>query len=157
MIGGVLSERFLDALLPSATRHRLLVVAADATKVFLRTRPPHWYREHGIDIEVLRRVELRAITVNPVAPLSHRLSSDRLRAAIYKSPHASLFSTSGVTPIGEPRGTRSRTASAARRAVDDAAALAGQLSQSSRNRRRSFIKRIRCSRSVGEASKPNRS
>ncbi len=84
MIGGVLSERFLDALLPSATRHRLLVVAADATKVFLRTRPPHWYREHGIDIEVLRRVELRAITVNPVAPLSHRLSSDRLRAAIYK-------------------------------------------------------------------------
>jgi hypothetical protein len=82
VIGGVLSEQFLDALMPSATRDRVLVVVADATKVFLRKRPPHWYRDHGIDVEVLRRVELRAITVNPVAPLSHHFSSDRLRSAI---------------------------------------------------------------------------
>lgn len=84
VIAGIVSERFLDALLPSARRQRLRVIAGDPTRIFLRTRPPHWYAEHRIELEVLRRVALRAITVNPVAPLSHRLSSDGLRSAIFK-------------------------------------------------------------------------
>jgi hypothetical protein len=84
VIGGVLSERFLDALLPTAKARPTKVVVADTTKVFLQTRSPRWYRKRGIEIEVLRRVDLRAITVNPVAPLSHKLDSAGLRAAIFE-------------------------------------------------------------------------
>jgi hypothetical protein len=58
------------------------VVVADATRVFLRTRSPRWYQRTGVDVEVLRWVDLRAITVNPVAPLSHNFDSGELRAAV---------------------------------------------------------------------------
>jgi len=84
LIAGTLPERFLDALVGLPGSRRVRVIVSDATKVFLRTRSPRWYRETGIDVEVLRRVDLRAITVNPVAPLSHRFDSDGLRAAITK-------------------------------------------------------------------------
>jgi hypothetical protein len=84
VIAGTLPERFLDALTRLTRSRRVQVIASDATKVFLRTRSPYWYRETGVDIQVLRRVNLRAITVNPVAPLSHRFDSDGLRAAITK-------------------------------------------------------------------------
>jgi hypothetical protein len=84
VIGGTLPERFLDALLRVTASHRTRVIVADATKVFLRTRSPRWYRETNVYVEVLRWVDLRAITVNPVAPLSHSFDSDGLRAAITK-------------------------------------------------------------------------
>ncbi len=82
VISRTLPERFLDALVRLARSRRLKVIADDATKVFLRKRSPHWYRETGVEIEVLRRVSLSAITINPVAPLSHKFDSDRLRGAI---------------------------------------------------------------------------
>jgi hypothetical protein len=82
VIGGVLPERLLEAFLANGTKPRLRVVAADPTRVFLRNRSPGWYRRKGLRVEVLDRVNLRAITVNPLAPLSHRLDSKRLRAAI---------------------------------------------------------------------------
>jgi hypothetical protein len=47
--------------------------------VFLSRRGPSWYERQGIAIEVLRTIDLRAITVNPVAPQSHRFESRRLR------------------------------------------------------------------------------
>jgi hypothetical protein len=84
LIAGTLPERFLDALARLPGSRRVRVIVSDATKVFLRARSPRWYRETSIDIEVLRRVDLRAITINPVAPLSHKFDSDRLRAAITK-------------------------------------------------------------------------
>lgn len=94
VIGGTLPERFLDTLLPVATRHRhpIRVVVADATKVFLQTRSPRWYQRRGIHLEVLRQVDLCAITVNPVAPLSHRFDSAGLREAIAQIPsHVPVF------------------------------------------------------------------
>ena len=82
---GALDERFLEGLL-SARRERagreLRIVAADPTKVFLARRGPGWYSRQGISIVVLRTIELKALTVNPVAPQSHRLDSTALRAAI---------------------------------------------------------------------------
>jgi hypothetical protein len=81
-ISGILPERLLEALLPVAAKRRLTVVVDNATKVFVQTRSLAWYRQRGVAVEVLRRVNLRAITVNPVAPLSHRLDSARLRTAI---------------------------------------------------------------------------
>jgi hypothetical protein len=84
-VEGALSERFLESLL-QARRGRpgreLRIMVADPTKVFLPARGPGWYRGQGLSIEVLRAIELKAITVNPVAPQSHRFDSARLRTLI---------------------------------------------------------------------------
>jgi hypothetical protein len=85
IVDGALSERFLDGLL-AARRERagreLRIVAKDPTKVFLSRRGPRWYQRQGLAIEVLRGIELKAITVNPVAPESHRFDSLKLRELI---------------------------------------------------------------------------
>jgi hypothetical protein len=85
LVDGALGERFLDGLL-AARRERagrqLRLVASDPTKVFLSRRGPGWYRRQGVAIEVQRTIELRAITVNPLAPQSHRFDSRRLRELI---------------------------------------------------------------------------
>jgi hypothetical protein len=85
LIDGALSERFLEGLL-AARRERagreLRIVAGDPTKVFLSRRGAGWYRRQGLAVEVLQTIDLRAITVNPVAPRSHRFDSRRLRALI---------------------------------------------------------------------------
>jgi hypothetical protein len=82
---GALGERFLEALL-AARRARagreLRIVVGDPTKVFLSRRGPSWYRRQGLAIEVLRPIALEAITVNPVAPQSHRFDSQELRELI---------------------------------------------------------------------------
>ena len=85
VVDGALSERFLEGLL-AARRERaqreLTIIAEDPTRVFLARRAPAWYARQGIAIEVLRPIELKAITVNPVAPQSHRLDSAGLREAV---------------------------------------------------------------------------
>ena len=85
IVEGALSERFLEGLL-GARRERagrpLRVIAADPTKVFLSRRGPRWYARQGVSIEVQQTIELKAITVNPVAPQSHRFDSRELRERI---------------------------------------------------------------------------
>jgi hypothetical protein len=84
-VNGALSERFLEGLLSARTERagrELRILAGDHTKVFLSHRAPSWYRRQGIWIEVLDTIELKAITVNPVAPQSHRFDSARLRELI---------------------------------------------------------------------------
>jgi hypothetical protein len=85
LVQGALGERFLDGLL-AARRERagrgLRIVAADPTRVFLSHRGPSWYERQGVAIGVLRTIDLRAITVNPVAPQSHRFESRQLRELI---------------------------------------------------------------------------
>ena len=86
LVDGALGERFLEGLLLAVRRERagreLRIVAGDPTRVFLSRRGPGWYERQGISIAVLRTIELRAITVNPVAPQSHRFESRRLRELI---------------------------------------------------------------------------
>jgi hypothetical protein len=85
MVDGALSEPFLEGLL-SARRERagreLTVVAGDPTRVFLSRHGPGWYRRQGLQIEVRQTIELKVITVNPVAPQSHRFDSSQLRELI---------------------------------------------------------------------------
>lgn len=85
LVGGALGERFLDGLL-GARRERagreLRIVVGDPTKVFLSRRGPSWYGRQGISIAVRHTIELKAITVNPLAPQSHRFESRRLRELI---------------------------------------------------------------------------
>jgi hypothetical protein len=84
LVGGALPDRFLSQLVHAAGRRqrKLTVVVADPTKVFLAGRGATWYRAHGIDIRAQRTTELKAITVNPVAPRSHDFDSERLRALL---------------------------------------------------------------------------
>jgi hypothetical protein len=85
LVEGALGERFLDALL-AARRERagrvLSVLAGDPTKIFLTQHGPGWYERQGIQLRVRRGIELKAITVNPVAPQSHSFDSARLRELI---------------------------------------------------------------------------
>jgi len=85
LVRGALSERFLEGLLGARVERagrELRIVAADPTKVFLSRRGPDWYRRQGIAIEVLRTIELKAITVNPLSPQSHSFDSAELRGLI---------------------------------------------------------------------------
>jgi hypothetical protein len=85
VVDGALSERFLEGLLAARrgrAQRELTIVAEDPTHVFLAQRGPAWYARQGISLQVLRGIELKAITVNPVAPQSHRLDSADLREAI---------------------------------------------------------------------------
>lgn len=91
LVGGVLPEHLLEALLVGRRRGRLRIVAANPTNVFIHAHSPRWYRQRGIHLEVLDRVELSALTVNPQAPLSHSFDSTQLRTAI-----------AGVVPQGLP-------------------------------------------------------
>jgi hypothetical protein len=84
-VDGAVSERFLEGLLAARTERsgrELRIVAGDPTKVFLSRSGPRWYARQGVSIEVLRTIELKAITVNPVAPQSHRFDSSQLRELI---------------------------------------------------------------------------
>jgi len=84
-VDGALGEPFLEGLL-AARRERagreLRIVVADPTKVFLTRRGVRWFQRQGVSIEVRRTIALKAITVNPVAPQSHRFDSAQLRELI---------------------------------------------------------------------------
>jgi hypothetical protein len=84
-VEGALSERFLEGLLTARTARagrELKIVARDPTRVFLTRHGPDWYRRQGLEIEVRTTIDLKAITVNPVAPQSHRFDSRELRELI---------------------------------------------------------------------------
>jgi hypothetical protein len=85
LIDGALGERFLEGLLAARAARagrELKIVVRDPTKVFLTQHGPDWYRCQGLAIEVRQTIDLKAITVNPVAPQSHRFDSKRLRELI---------------------------------------------------------------------------
>lgn len=84
-IDGAVSEPFLEGLLAARTARagrELRIVAGDPTKIFLSRRGPRWYARQGLTIEVRRTIQLKAITVNPVAPQSHSFDSAELRELI---------------------------------------------------------------------------
>ncbi len=96
LVEGALPERFLQGLAhalahrrnsgraddPDRVGRELVLVVADPTKVFLWKRGPGYYSRQGIHIQVLGRISLEALTVNPVAPQSHRFDSAELRGAL---------------------------------------------------------------------------
>ena len=82
LVRGALGEGFLEGLVAARRERagrRLRVVVADPTHVFLTRRGVSWYAAQGIELATIRRIELLAMTVNPVAPESHVLDSRELR------------------------------------------------------------------------------
>jgi hypothetical protein len=84
IVAGALPDRFLRGLLhPLHHRGReLVLVVTDPTSVFLWKRGPEWYARQGVHLRTLNSIALQALTVNPVAPQSHRFDSARLRALL---------------------------------------------------------------------------
>jgi hypothetical protein len=107
-VEGALGERFLEGLLAARSERsgrELRIVAGDPTKVFLSRRGPRWYARQGISIEVLQTIELKAITVNPLAPQSHRFDSQLLReligAAVAGVPILDVLDPSYLAPLAK--------------------------------------------------------
>jgi hypothetical protein len=110
LIDGALSEHFMQGLLAARGRRdgrALRIVVGDPTKVFLSHRGPRWYERQGLTIEVLRTIELKAITINPVAPQSHRFDSERLQGLIEEAV--------GDVPVFDVLGPRYRSVEQAAR------------------------------------------
>jgi hypothetical protein len=107
-VEGALGERFLEGLLAARTERsgrELRIVAGDPTKVFLSRRGPRWYARQGISIEVLQTIELKAVTINPVAPQSHRFDSQTLRelieSAVAGVPILDVLDASYLAPLAK--------------------------------------------------------
>jgi hypothetical protein len=105
IVAGALPERFLRSLL-HPLRHRrreLVLVVADPTRVFVWKRGPRWYRHQGVHLQTLHRIDLRAITVNPLAPQSHRFDSAQLRGMLEEAiPDVPVFDVLHPTYGGVP-------------------------------------------------------
>jgi hypothetical protein len=94
IVAGALPDRFLRSLLHPVHRRRreVVLVVADPTRVFLGKHGPDWYRRQGIQLQTLSRIELVLITVNPLAPQSHRFDSAQLRALLQEAiPDVPIF------------------------------------------------------------------
>jgi hypothetical protein len=94
LVSGALPDTFLRGLVHPLhhRRRRLALVVSDATKVFLWKRGPAWYWRQGIELQVLNTIALRALTVNPVAPESHRFASAELRTRLAQAiPDIPIF------------------------------------------------------------------
>jgi hypothetical protein len=94
IVAGALPERFLRGLLHPVHKRRreLVLVVADPTKVFLWKRGPEWFERQGVVLRTFSRIALEAITVNPVAPQSHRFDSAELRGRLAEAiPDVPIF------------------------------------------------------------------
>ncbi|MGP0103013.1 MAG: hypothetical protein ACLPUT_15520 [Solirubrobacteraceae bacterium] len=94
VVAGALPDRFLRSLVHPVHRRgrELALVVSDPTRVFLWKRGPEWYRRQGILLKTLKRIELEALTVNPIAPQSHRFDSAQLRALLEEAiPDVPVF------------------------------------------------------------------
>jgi hypothetical protein len=103
IVAGALPDRFLRGLLhPVRKRRRELgVIVADPTKVFLWKRGPAWYQRQGLELRTLNRIALDAITVNPVAPRSHRFDSAQLRKLLADAiPDVPIFDVLHADYVG---------------------------------------------------------
>ncbi|HEX3509753.1 MAG TPA: hypothetical protein VHT27_01515 [Solirubrobacteraceae bacterium] len=81
LIAGAMPESFVAGVAAAARRsgREIAVAIADPTHAFLQERGPEHYRAQGAAIVALAPIDLRALTVNPVAPQSHSFDSARLR------------------------------------------------------------------------------
>jgi len=85
LVSGALPEASLQGLASFVRRtggRPVTVIVQDPTKVFLSERSVEHYRMAGVELQALRSIGLLALTVNPVAPQSHRFDSQRLRELI---------------------------------------------------------------------------
>jgi hypothetical protein len=82
VVRGAVTEPLLDQLGRVRRTAPLIVIADDATRVFLQRGTCARHRARGVELAVLQPIPLLAVTTNPVAPLRHRFDPHELRARI---------------------------------------------------------------------------
>jgi hypothetical protein len=84
LVEGALPDAFLAGVAHALRRRSrtLGVLVADPTRVFLADRGAEWYGRSGVQLRALRAIDLKALTVNPLAPRSHTFDSARLRSLL---------------------------------------------------------------------------
>lgn len=82
VVRGALCEPLLERAGRARRGAPLVVVADDATRVFLGGGTCARHRARGVFLAVLHTIPLLAVTTNPVAPLRHRFDAEELRARI---------------------------------------------------------------------------
>lgn len=84
------TEQLLEPLAQLKRTKRLKIIVSDATKILLPTNKMDFYRETGLDFQVIHPIDLLCVTANPVSPGAHRFESDlflsRLREALSNTP-----------------------------------------------------------------------
>jgi hypothetical protein len=81
-VKGALTESFIERLFRLRKGKKITLVIRDATCLFLTRRSFSWYEEKGVSIRVIRQINIRAVTVNPVSPASHEFDSVHFREEI---------------------------------------------------------------------------
>jgi hypothetical protein len=107
ILSGALPDAFVGELAHALRRRRreLTVLVSDSTKVFLWKRAPRWYRDLGLQIQVLHPIEVHALTVNPVAPQAHGFDSSQLRESLQAAiPDVPVFDVLHPDYLGAPKG-----------------------------------------------------
>ncbi len=106
LVSGALPEAFLNGLVPFVQRagRELTVVVPDPTKVFISERGVDFYARAGIAIEAISTIDLRALTVNPIAPQSHSFDSAGLRTLLADAlPSVAIFDVMHRDYAGQAR------------------------------------------------------
>jgi hypothetical protein len=76
---GAVCEDFLFSFLRARRVLNPQIVVSDFTKLFFQEHGLSWFQKQELHLEVLKSVDLRAITINPTAPERESLDSDRLQ------------------------------------------------------------------------------
>lgn len=82
MLSGALTESLGRKLSEDAKLRNFKVVIQDGTRVFLKKRYLGLLKRNQVDIQVLKEIELAAITFNPHNPEGRDLDSDKLRGEL---------------------------------------------------------------------------
>lgn len=103
LLHGALCHDFAGQVLESFPGSPPVLVVRDATKVFLRPGTWRAYRHRGLRIQVLRTIDLAAITVNPVSPGRYRFDSAefcaRVSSAVPGVPVCDVLNPQSVTAV----------------------------------------------------------
>lgn len=78
ILGGALTDSFVEKLIYSLGVKDCLLVVKDSTKVFLNRRNFNLLKKYKIKLNVYNSMKLIAVTVNPTSPYGIKLNSERI-------------------------------------------------------------------------------
>lgn len=83
----IVTENFLDNVvkLRKNISEDFILILKDHTKLFLESKRLDYYLKRKIIINVCKSLKLIAITINPVAPLSHKHNSNNFRQLVMEN------------------------------------------------------------------------
>lgn len=81
-VSGAVTDQFLDFLKNQKQISEINLIVRDFTRVFAKPETYYAFVKRGGRMQVLKKTNLLAITINPVSPDGYRLNSDELKKAL---------------------------------------------------------------------------